>query len=206
MTRSKFTTKEGAFLVNMARKAIEKFLENRTKISPPKITSESLEKKFGVFVTLNKIRGSKELRGCIGYPYPSLPLIEAVINSAIEAATGDPRFPSVSLEELSEIIIEISILTNPELIKVKDPLEYPKEISIGSDGLIIEKGFNKGLLLPQVPIEWNWNEEEFLANCCMKAGVAPDSWVLEGIKVYKFQAIIFEEDTPGGNVHLKALR
>ncbi|MCW3975872.1 MAG: TIGR00296 family protein [Candidatus Bathyarchaeota archaeon] len=206
MPRSKFTIRDGTLLVNLARKTIEKFLEERTRIKPPNNISELLKEKFGVFVTLNKNGGSKELRGCIGYPYPTDPLIEAIINSAIEAATRDPRFPPTKLDELSKIVIEISILTKPELIEVKDPTEYSKKILIGSDGLIVEKNLNKGLLLPQVPVEWNWDVEEFLSNCCMKAGLPPDSWVLEGTRVYKFQAIIFEEEDPGGKVRLRILR
>ena len=206
MTRSKFSIQDGTLLVNLARKAIENFLEEKTRIKPPNDISELLKEKFGVFVTLNKNGESKELRGCIGYPYPTDPLIEAVINSAIEAATGDPRFPPTKIDELSKIVIEISILTNPELIEVRDPTEYSEKISIGSDGLIVERRLNKGLLLPQVPVEWNWDVEEFLSNCCMKAGLPPDSWILEGTRIYKFQAIIFEEEDPGGKVRLRKLR
>ncbi len=205
MNRSNLTIQEGIFLVHLAREAISKFLEG-IEIKPPPETLESLKDKSGVFVTLNKNGESKELRGCIGYPYPTDPLVVAVINSAIEAATRDPRFPPLSLSELKEIMIEVSVLTKPELIKVKNNLEYPEKISIGLDGLIVEKGYNKGLLLPQVPGEWNWNEGEFLANCCMKAGLSPDSWLLKGINIYKFQAVVFEEEIPGGEIHIKKLQ
>ena len=198
---------DGEFLIKLARNAIKTFLQTRRKIDPPVDTPDKLQEKCGVFVTLNNVKDSNhELRGCIGYPSPVEPLVEATIDSAIQAATNDPRFPPVSLQELNnEIAIEVSVLTPPELIKVEDPADYPSRIQIGTDGLIIERGWNKGLLLPQVAPEWNWNEEEFLSNCCMKAGLSPDSWLIKGTKVYKFQALIFEEKTPDGEVASKAL-
>ena len=198
---------DGEFLVKLARHAIKTFLQTRRKIDPPVDTPNKLQEKCGVFVTLNNVKASNhELRGCIGYPSPVEPLVEATVDSAIQAATDDPRFPPVSLQELnSEVVIEVSVLTPPELIKVEDPREYPSRIQIGRDGLIIERGWYKGLLLPQVAPEWNWNEEEFLSNCCMKAGLSPDSWLINGTKVHKFQAIIFEEKTPNGEVALKSL-
>ena len=97
------------------------------------------------------------------------------------------------------------MLTPPEIIEVKKTNEYPSKIKVGKDGLIVERGMFKGLLLPQVPIEWEWDEEEFLCQCCIKAGLPPDNWLLEGTKVYKFQAIIFEEEKPTGEVKRKAL-
>ncbi len=206
MNKSDLTIKEGIFLIKLARKSIEEYLRNGTKVEPPLETPEILKEKSGVFVTLNKENKSKELRGCIGYPYPTEPLVIALINSAIDAATGDPRFPSISLDELNKIVIEVSVLTQPELIKVDKTLEYPKKISVGLDGLIVENELNKGLLLPQVPLEWGWDVEEFLAHCCIKAGLPPDSWILEDTKIYKFQAIIFKEENPNGEIRLRNIR
>jgi hypothetical protein len=97
------------------------------------------------------------------------------------------------------------VLTPPQIIEVKTSKDYPSKIKIGSDGLIVERGWSKGLLLPQVPVEWHWNEEEFLSNCCIKAGLPPDCWVIEGTKIYSFQAIIFEEESPKGKVKRKEL-
>ncbi|RJS74995.1 TIGR00296 family protein [Candidatus Bathyarchaeota archaeon] len=195
------TDEEGAFLVRLARKSIEEYLRNGTKIEPPSDTPERLRGKMGVFVTLNTVKGGKrELRGCIGFPYPTHPLVEATIESAIEAAVGDPRFPPVKLEEMDDIVVEVSVLTKPELIKVRDPRELPKVIRIGVDGLIVERGYYRGLLLPQVPVEWGWDEEEFLSYACMKAGLPPDSWLLAGTRVYRFQAEVFEEEEPKGRV------
>ncbi|MGQ9506256.1 MAG: TIGR00296 family protein [Candidatus Bathycorpusculaceae bacterium] len=198
--------KEGKFLVELARKVVEKYLQNKKRIKIPENTPEKLLQPCGVFVTVNSIRnGEKELRGCIGYPYPTNPLVEAVIDSAISSATQDPRFYPLSLRELEKVVFEVSVLTPPQLIKVEKPKDYPTKIKVGVDGLIVERGPFKGLLLPQVPVEWEWDEEEFLCQCCIKAGLPPDNWLLEGTKIYKFQAIIFEEEKPRGEVRLKAL-
>ena len=113
---------EGKQLVNLARRTIESYLETGKKPPLPKVVAK-LREKCGVFVTLTK-RG--ELRGCIGYPLPALPLIEAVIDAAVSSAIRDPRFPPVIQDELSDVQVEISVLTPPEIIKVKDPSEYPK--------------------------------------------------------------------------------
>ena len=184
-----FNLEEGEELVRIARKNIENYLSSGKKIELKEV-KEKYKEKMGVFVTLKK---NEELRGCIGYPRPVLPLIEALLDVSISAAVRDPRFPPVSLKEMEKITVEITILTPPELIK-SDPKDYPKNIEVGRDGLIVEKGFFSGLLLPQVPIEWNWDEEEFLANTCMKAGLPIDSWLDPDIKVYKFQGQIFGEE------------
>lgn len=198
--------RDGEFLVKLARRAAEQYLKTRKRIPIPEKISEKLLQPCGVFVTINSIEnGEKQLRGCIGYPYPTTPLTQAVIDSAINAATGDPRFQPLPLADLGRVVFEVSVLTPPEKVEVKKTGEYPSKIRVGEDGLIVERGIYKGLLLPQVPIEWEWDEEEFLCQCCTKAGLPLDSWLVEGAKVYKFQAIIFEEEKPGGDVKLKAL-
>jgi uncharacterized protein (TIGR00296 family) len=102
--------------------------------------------------------------------------------------------------ELDSILVEVTVLTKPELIKVKKPSEYPAQISIGRDGLIVEQSFYKGLLLPQVPIEQGWNTEEFLSHTCIKAGLPPDAWFEKSTKISKFQGQIFTETKPHGSV------
>jgi len=200
------TLEEGKLLVSLARKAIETYLKTGEIIKPPENVPEKLREKCGVFVTINTVRNNRrELRGCIGYPYPTDPLINAVIDSAISSATRDPRFPPMTFDELDHVVFEVSVLTPPELINVENPSEYPSKIKIGRDGLIVERGFFKGLLLPQVPVEWRWNEEEFLCQCCMKAGLPPDCWLMKGTKIYRFQAIIFEEVSPKGEIVRKEL-
>jgi uncharacterized protein (TIGR00296 family) len=192
---------EGKFLVQLARNAVKDYLKTGKHIKAPQDTSKKFFEHCGVFVTINKVKqGEKQLRGCIGYPYPTLPLVEAVIESGIDAATQDPRFYPLSLSELDDVVFEVSVLTPPELVEVQKPDAYVIKIKVGEDGLIVEKGVFKGLLLPQVPVEWEWDEEEFLCQCCIKAGLPPDSWLTKGAKIYKFQAIIFEEETPQGNI------
>jgi uncharacterized protein (TIGR00296 family) len=195
------TQEEGEFLVKLARNTVKLFLENGKHPQPPEDTPRKLFAQCGVFVTINTLGcNQNDLRGCIGYPYPTSPLVEAVIDSAINAATEDPRFDPVEPEELPRVVFEVSVLTPPEQVHTDDPREYVKKIKVGEDGLIIEQGYRRGLLLPQVPIDWGWGEEEFLCQCCMKAGLPPDSWLTKSTKLYKFKAIIFTEEAPDGPI------
>jgi len=192
---------EGKFLITLARNAVKVFLEEGQILKPPKGTLQKFYEQWGVFVTISMLNAEERtLRGCIGYPYPSISLVEAVIDSAINAATEDPRFPSMHFNELSRCVFEVSVLTPPELMHVDNPKEYIQQVRVGRDGLIVEKGYKRGLLLPQVPVEWQWDVEEFLCQCCVKAGLSPDSWLMKGVKVYRFSAIIFEEQTSEGEI------
>jgi uncharacterized protein (TIGR00296 family) len=191
---------EGAYIVQIARKAVEEKLTNNIKIKVSDVPNKLLTK-CGVFVTLNKVEGGLHtLRGCIGFPYPVMPLVEATIDAAISAATRDPRFHPVDFKEMKSITCEVSILTPPEIITVGSSNQYPKKVFVGNDGIIITRGQNKGLLLPQVPVEWGWDAEEFLTQCCLKARLQPDAWLLPGTQVYKFNAIIFKEKNPRGTI------
>jgi len=187
---------EGKFLVKTARATIESYVKEG-KVPPKKNVPEKLLEKLGVFVTLTK---DGELRGCIGHPVPTMQLIDALIDSAISSATRDPRFPPVKPSELPEIEVEVSVLTKPEVVKVKHPKDYPKCIKVGKHGLIMECDGFAGLLLPQVPVEWGWDEEEFLSHTCMKAGLPPDAWLNRRVCVSSFCAQIFKEKGPGGEV------
>lgn len=201
------TLEEGKFLVNLARLTVTEILKKGKILRVPDDVSSKLITPCGVFVTLNRLyKGTKRLRGCIGLPYPKTPLVQAVIEAAVSSATQDPRFPPVTQEELDDIVFEVSVLTPPELIIVEKPTNYPSKIKIGQDGLIIEKGYYKGLLLPQVPVEWNWNEEEFLCQASMKAGLSPDAWVLKDVKIYKFSCVIAREITPNGEIEMIDMR
>jgi len=194
---NKLSDSDGAILVKTARKAVTEFLSNGNKI---KLESE-FEKKFsfnsGVFVTLNKTGG---LRGCIGFPMPVKKLSRAIVDGAIAAATEDPRFPPVAIKELDNITFEVTILSPPMEIDVSDPIEYLSKIKVGRDGLIIRHSFSSGLLLPQVPVEYGWNVEEYLQHTCEKAGLARDTWKNEDVKIEKFEGIIFKEETPNGTI------
>jgi len=188
---------DGKKLVKLARQTVEDNLKNKK----PVLKKTEYNKKNGVFVSIHNYP-DYELRGCIGYPYPILVLGEALQRASVSAAFEDPRFPPLTEEELDNVIFEISVLTEPELIVVKNPKEYLKKIEIGKDGLIAEYGFNKGLLLPQVPLEFEpkWDSETFLCQTCVKCGLLPDTWLDPKIKIYKFQAQIFKEKTPRGEI------
>ncbi|SNR75430.1 TIGR00296 family protein [Desulfurobacterium atlanticum] len=188
----------GKFLVKVARTTVEELLINGRKFPIPPDTPPELFEKRGVFVTI-KTFPADQLRGCIGFPEPVMPLIEATIDAAISAATKDPRFPPMDPSELENVTFEVTVLTPPELLDVP-PEKLPEEIKVGRDGLIVRCGFASGLLLPQVPVEWGWNEEEFLSQTCLKAGLPPDCWKSPYCQVYRFQGQIFKEVEPYGDI------
>jgi len=190
-----FSPKDGEFLVKTARKAIESHLSGKERAVPK--VDEKFRKKVGVFVTLESYP-KKELRGCIGYPYPTEPLINALTNAAVSAAAHDPRFPAVTEKEFARTVVEITVLTEPKLIG--GGKELAKKIIIGKHGLIIEYGPFSGLLLPQVATEYKWSVEEFLAETCWKAGLSPDMWLDKNARVFSFEGQIFAEESPDGKV------
>jgi len=173
-----YTGKEGKELIALARKAIEaSFAGEKIKL-PGKF-----KEKKGVFVTLTE---NNELRGCVGFPYPTLALEEAIAEAAKSAAFSDIRFNQLEKNELSKIKIEISILTKPEACK-------PEEVETGKDGIICEHKGRSGLLLPQVAVEWKLSREEFLDALCEKAFLPKKSWKEKDFRLWKFQAQIFKE-------------
>src|SRR5579885_1023553 len=188
---------DGELLVKTARMAITKYLTDYKKIDLTDEFKEKFSFNSGVFVTLNK---NEDLRGCIGFPTPDRKLHQSSIEAAIASSTEDPRFLPVSIEEMREITVEVTVLTPPSVIKVNHPLEYPKMIRVGRDGLIVRWRYGSGLLLPQVPLEYGWNEEEFLNHTCEKAGAPPNCWKQKGTIVLKFEGIVFREKTPDGPV------
>lgn len=188
--------KDGKALVGIAREVIEHHVRDMAYY--PEDYPDSFSEKGGVFTTIHTYP-ENDLRGCIGYPEPYMPLIEALIESS-KAVTVDPRFPFLDEEELGNIIVEVSVLTKPERIEAKNPEEYPKKIKVGRDGLILERGPFKGLLLPQVAIELKWDEKQFLENVSMKAGLPPKAWKEHGIRIHSFRSEVFGEEKPRGNV------
>ena len=191
------------YLVSLARNSITEYFAREKKIRPER-NDGILAEKRGVFVTL-ETHPAHELRGCIGYPMPVKELGPSVVDCALSAAFDDPRFPPLSIGEMGKTVVEISVLTVPEEISVKDPEEYAKRIKVGRDGLIINYGYSSGLLLPQVPIEWNWDEKEFLCQICEKAGLPRNMWKSPSAKISTFSAQVFCEETPGGAVNEKKL-
>jgi uncharacterized protein (TIGR00296 family) len=187
----------GKDLVKIARESIyQKF--GLAKLDLNKYNNPILNKKGLAFVTLEKISGNTTtLRGCIGYVEAVAPLKEIVSKASVAAAFSDPRFPPLSKHEIDKIIIEVTVLTKPQEINVNNRWDLPKYIKVGEDGLIVEYGIMySGLLLPQVPMEYCWDEETFLAETCIKAGLAPDCWLSNKVKIKKFQGIIFREISP----------
>lgn len=175
---------ERAELLAMARASIVAALERQSYTPEPR--SQRLRELRGAFVTLHR---GQELRGCIGFPLANEPLYRAVASAAIQSARHDPRFPPVTLEELPQLRINISVLS--PLFPIA-----PGEIEIGKHGLMISLGAARGLLLPQVPVEHGWTTEEFLENTCMKAHLPRDAWK-HGASLEGFTAEVFgEEEKP----------
>ncbi|MFX1559599.1 MAG: TIGR00296 family protein [Promethearchaeota archaeon] len=196
-----YSDDDGVFLVNLARKTVDEIVKTKQKIKVPEDTPEHLRAKSGVFVTLNSILGGRvNLRGCIGRPYPSLPLVDATIDSAVDSAVNDPRFPPVTPQELDSIIVDLSVLTPPMKIEYSKPEELLDLVKIGRDGLIAVRGMFRGLLLPQVPVDWKWDTRQFLEHTCNKAGLPTDLWKDPETEFMSFQAEIFGEEKPRGNV------
>lgn len=188
--------------MRIARAVVEAHVKKQK--FPPLTVPPMFEEKSGVFVTLTTYP-SDDLRGCIGYPEPLLPLIEALRDSAVSACSRDPRFPPVRAEELDKIRVEVSLLTPSQELQPKKRAELPRMVKVGEDGLIVQRGWARGLLLPQVPVEWGWDAEEFLCQTCIKAMLPPDCWLQNDSKVFKFQAEVFSEDKPRGKVRRRKL-
>lgn len=176
-----FSTAERRFLLRLAHQSIEAALEEHgLDLAAP---SEHLAEQRGAFTTLHL--GGK-LRGCIGYVFATQPLYATVAETARAAAFDDPRFQPVSREEAPELKIEISVLS---------PLKpvLPDDVVVGKHGLVVMQGSRRGLLLPQVPVEWGWDRETFLSQTCLKAGLAPDAW-RRGAELQAFTAEVFGEE------------
>lgn len=196
-----YSDDDGKFLVGVARQTIDQYVAKETKLLPPESTPDHLLEKSGVFVTLNSLKeDGVSLRGCIGRPYPTQPLIEATIDSAIDSAVHDPRFRRVEVPELATILVEMSVLTPPVKIEYSDPSELLSLVEVGRDGLIAVQGMRRGLLLPQVPVDWGWDTKDFLEHTCNKAGLVPSAWMDKKTEFLAFQAEIFGEEKPHGNV------
>src|SRR5664279_1733066 len=181
---SEYSQEERELLLQLAHRSIEAALAGRKlDLTPP---SAHLGEMRGAFTTLHQ--GGK-LRGCIGYVIPMHSLYRTVGETAQAAAFDDPRFQPVTDEEAHQLEIEISVLSPLRPIR-------PEEVVTGVHGLIVTKGGRRGLLLPQVPVEWHWDRETFLSQTCLKAGLPPDTW-MQGIDLQAFTAEVFGEESPG---------
>lgn len=196
MTAFSITDQDGQLLVSTARKIVTEFVSTGQRLALGKDVEAKLSFDAGIFVTLNS---KKDLRGCIGFPLPKN-LAQALPEAAIAAATEDPRFSPVNTSELNDITFEVTVLTPPQEIKVNDNFELPSKIKVGRNGLIIKQGHNSGLLLPQVPVEYDWDEQEFLSHTCQKAGLPSDCWTQKQTRVFSFEGIVFKEEKPNGKI------
>ncbi|MEF8874987.1 MAG: AmmeMemoRadiSam system protein A [Candidatus Thermoplasmatota archaeon] len=192
-----FTQEDGEKAVKMARKAVESAVKKEPM--PEMDIPEKFEKEMGAFVTINRYP-SEDLRGCIGYPEPRFKLKKAIRDGAKNAAMQDPRFPPLTEDELDSIVIEVSLLTPPEELDFDSPEELPKKITCGKHGLIASKGGRRGLLLPQVPVDQGWDEEQFLDHTCRKAGLRPSDWRKGNCSFEIFEGVIFAEEEPRGEI------
>ena len=176
------TDEEKAYLKDLVRLSIAAELAGDTAWEAPEPPTDKLRETYGAFVTLTL---AGQLRGCIGHIVGDKPLYLTIAEMARAAAFQDPRFPPLSRAEFERLHMEISILSPIT------PCSDPSCVEVGRHGLIVCQGNKQGLLLPQVPVEWCWDSETFLAQTCRKAGLAPNAWRMPTTQVYWFEAEVF---------------
>ena len=178
---AEYSVEERRFLLHLAHDSIESALARRDL--PLSCSNAHLAEFRGAFTTLH-LEG--RLRGCIGYVFPSRPLYRTVAETARAAAFDDPRFHPVTVQEAPALKVEISVLSKLQSIA-------PEQVELGKHGLVVQQGGRRGLLLPQVPLEWEWDRETFLSQTCLKAGLPPDAW-RRGAELQAFTAEVFGEE------------
>lgn len=196
------TIEEATCLLELARRIVTESVSDETR-EEEKVAFQELREKRGIFVCVREFEKSSKRAGKIiissGYPLPIFPIVEAVKNASLNISIHILRS---SLREISEflkdVVFELTILTVPEKILVEQPIGYPKEIEIGRDGLVVQRNFYTGVILPQVAIEKRWNAIEFLSECCMEAKLPADAWLEKETSVYKFQTNVYVELEPSG--------
>jgi uncharacterized protein len=181
------TDEEGSLALRLARGTLEHTISKKT-VQYVKLTPV-FDQKRGVFVTLTK---AGQLRGCIGFPYPVMPLGDAIRQAAVAAALEDPRFPPVKTDELKKVDCEVTVLTAPVTMD-GDPDDRPKKVVVGKHGLIIQGRGSSGLLLPQVATDYNWDAKTFLDHTCVKAGLSENDWHDPRVELLTFEGQIFSE-------------
>lgn len=202
LSPSELTLQDGATLVRLARRAIEEFARAGKVVELPHDIDPKLMRPGMAFVTIERVsrEGVKELRGCIGFLQPTAPLAEVVVRAAVAAASEDPRFPPLRASELDSVVVEVSVLSPPTPVK-----DRKRDVAIGKHGIIIVRGWHSGTLLPQVPVEYCWDSETFLAEGCLKAGLDPDCWLDPQTKIFVYEGAIFYEERPRGVVKQRNL-
>ncbi len=193
------TDPDGIAAVRLARASIAEGLGLATRIAPSEALPAGFDRPRGVFVTVRRFPGGA-LRGCIGYPVAHFPLGEAITRAAQGAAVDDPRFAPLVADDLGAVTVEVSVLTPPEPIRAPTPEAVVAAVRVGLDGLIVEGRGRSGLLLPQVAPEQGWDATEFLDGVCEKAELPRGAWRSTGVRLYRFQAEVFEEQAPMGPI------
>ena len=178
------TAGEQEALLSIARNAIETYIQSGETYNEPR-EERNLNRRNGCFVTIYK---DGELRGCIGNFQSEHPLFKEVAEMAVSSATRDPRFYPMKSEDLDNYRLEISVLSPLHKIESTD------EIEVGTHGIYLEKGYYRGVLLPQVATEYGWDRQTFLKQTCVKAGLPTDAWQSEDAEIYIFSAQIFGEE------------
>ncbi|MDZ7850924.1 MAG: AmmeMemoRadiSam system protein A [Halodesulfurarchaeum sp.] len=194
----KLDRSQGVWAVTHARSVVEAVVETGVKPKRPEPVDPVFQIDRGAFVTLKQ---ADKLRGCIGRPTPEQPALKAIRAAAADAATADPRFQPVQPRELPRVRVEVSVLTPPRQLDAPNP----ELVTVGKDGLIVSGRGNGGLLLPQVPVEQDWDAKTFLAQTCRKAGLPADCWRESDVSIQRFSAQIFEEREPRGEVQMRPI-
>jgi uncharacterized protein len=189
-------TRDGELAVRLARAALARALGAPPDRALPAELTPLFRERRGVFVSWYRHPG-RRLRGCVGYPEPVLPLADGVRGASVSAALEDPRFPPVTPAEFPSLVAEVSLLSPFEPVDLAD---RPRGVRVGRDGLVVEAGRLRGLLLPQVAPEQGWDREQLLDGTCEKAGLQPGAWRSAAVRVYRFEAEVFRERVPAGEV------
>lgn len=197
---------EGVYLVRLARRSVEHYLSTNKLMKVPSDVPPRLLRPGAAFVTITTFYdySVRELRGCIGHVYAVKPLVKSVIEVAVEAAVGDPRFPPMEPSELDNVTFEVTVLGPLEPLP-RNPRERVQGFVIGRHGLVAKRGVYQGLLLPDVPLEYLWDEETFLAETCVKAGMPPTCWLDEETEFYRFSGRVWREEKPLGGIEERDL-
>ena len=185
------TKDDGKELLSIARSTLEKLVRREHTAKPAKYPI-SFNEKMGIFCAFYK-NGKRRSRAVIGLPYPLMSLVDALTEAVKTAVTGDEKFPEITPDELAEVKIEISVLTEPQIIEAMYDAKILGNIAVGSDGLFLQFGMYESYLMPQA-WEGTSSKEDFLSALCVKAGLDQDAWHDTEIHLYKFQAQSFREE------------
>ncbi len=195
----RYTIEDGARLVKAAREAIElKLLSPRFRPQMVERNLEGFNDEHGVFVAIAHYP-TNELRGIVGFTSPEAPLGRSLVEAAVKAAE-DPRFVPLSHMEFDHVVVRVSTLSKPELLRNDDYEAIKSEIELGRDGMAIASGYHTGVMLPFMAMKNNWSTDEFLAHLCIEAGLQAHSWKNPKVILSKFRTQTFRETVPRGRV------